>query len=43
MSNIENLKEQLTESTRTFSGKVINVRCDKVLLPNGNTGLREVG
>lgn len=36
------LYEQLTSSERLFEGKVINLRRDEVLLPNGRTGMREV-
>lgn len=34
--------EKLIQSTRLFEGKVIRVRCDEVMLPNGKTGTREV-
>ncbi|WP_144350358.1 NUDIX hydrolase [Sporomusa termitida] len=35
-------QEQLITSTRLFEGKVINLRRDEVLLPNGKGGTREV-
>lgn len=36
------LYEKLTSSERLFEGKVINLRRDEVILPNGRTGMREV-
>lgn len=37
-----NLREKKIASQNIFSGKVINVRVDTVLLPNGNKATREV-
>ncbi|SMC58544.1 NUDIX hydrolase [Sporomusa malonica] len=34
--------ETLINSTRLFEGKIINLRRDEVMLPNGKTGTREV-
>jgi len=34
--------EKKIDSKRIFDGKIINVRCDDVLLPNGEKGYREV-
>lgn len=43
MTNTQtDLIEKLTSSERLFEGKVINLRRDEVLLPNGRTGMREV-
>jgi ADP-ribose pyrophosphatase len=43
MPNIEiNLNEKLINSARLFEGKVINLRRDEVMLPNGKTATREV-
>ena len=36
------LYEKLTTTKRLFEGKIINLRRDEVLLPNGRTGMREV-
>lgn len=43
MPHIEtDLYEKSISSTRLFEGKVINLRRDEVMLPNGHTGIREV-
>lgn len=39
---MEHLKEKTLEGEKVFTGKIINVRQDKVLLPNGETSIREV-
>ncbi|MEW6182011.1 MAG: NUDIX hydrolase [Bacillota bacterium] len=36
------LHEETLSSERVYSGKIINVRVDTVLLPDGRTGTREV-
>lgn len=36
------LKEQLIESQTVFEGKILKVRLDRVLLPNGREATREV-
>ena len=38
----ENLKEKFVSAQRLYEGKVINLRRDMVLLPNGNQASREV-
>lgn len=38
----ENLKETFVSAQRLYEGKVINLRRDMVLLPNGNQASREV-
>lgn len=42
MPNDTDLYEKLTNSERLFEGKIINLRRDEVILPNGRTGMREV-
>ena len=42
MPNDTDLYEKLTSSERLFEGKIINLRRDEVILPNGRTGMREV-
>ena len=37
-----NKVEKKIKSTRIFDGKIINLRTDEVLLPDGNKGYREV-
>ena len=36
------LEEETLKANYIYNGKVINVRCDDVLLPNGNTSKREI-
>ncbi len=38
----ENLKETFVSAERLYEGKVINLRRDMVLLPNGNQASREI-
>lgn len=35
-------QEKTISSERVYVGRVINLRVDKVMLPNGNTGFREI-
>ena len=37
-----NLEEKQLSKEYVYRGKIINVRKDKALLPNGNTSTREV-
>ncbi len=37
----EQMVEKQLSSETVFGGRVLEVKCDKVLLPNGNTGTRE--
>ena len=37
-----NLTENTLDKVYVFKGRIINLRCDKVLLPNGNEATREV-
>lgn len=39
--NIENFLEKQVNSTQIFGGKVLDVRRDEILLPDGNTASRE--
>ena len=36
------LEEKTLKANYIYNGKVINVRCDDVVLPNGNTSKREI-
>lgn len=36
------LTEKTLEKKYVYNGKIMNVRCDKVALPNGNTSFREI-
>ncbi len=36
------LTEKTLEKNYVYNGKIMNVRCDKVSLPNGNTSFREI-
>ena len=38
----ENLKETFVSAQRLYEGKVINLRRDMVVLPNGNQASREI-
>ena len=42
MTNPMNLVETFLSREDKFQGKILNVHVDKVLLPNGNTSVREV-
>ena len=37
-----NFEEKTLEKNAVYSGRILNLRKDKVLLPNGNTGVREI-
>ena len=37
-----NLTETVTESQRLYEGRVVSLRVDSILLPNGKPGKREV-
>ncbi len=39
--NYEHLREVQLESTSVFRGNLLDVRCDRVRLPNGHSSLRE--
>lgn len=36
------LNEQVTDSQRIYEGRIVNLRVDSVLLPNGKTSKREI-
>ena len=38
---MQDLTEQKIESKLLYKGKILDLYCDSVLLPNGNTGIRE--
>ena len=37
-----NFEEKTLERNTVYSGRILNLRKDKVLLPDGNTGVREI-
>ncbi|AQS59282.1 NUDIX hydrolase [Desulforamulus ferrireducens] len=39
---MQNLEEKTLSSRRVYEGKILNLRVDQVLLPNGKEGSREV-
>ena len=42
LSNEDNTQEQVTSTQRLFDGRILKLRLDTVLLPNGKTSRREI-